>query len=44
MALARILVLVASIWTPQPAADPVPTCHEWHECRRMALEAYARGE
>jgi hypothetical protein len=44
MALARILVMIASVWMPQPAVDPAPTCHEWHECERLARDAYARGE
>jgi hypothetical protein len=29
----------------QPAAPaPAPTCQEWHECQRLALEAYAQGD
>src|SRR5215470_14794961 len=44
MALARILVMVASVWMAQPPADPAPTCHEWRECQRLALDSYARGE
>src|SRR5262249_18372531 len=44
MALARILVMVASVWMLQPAADPAPTCGEWHECERLARDSYARGE
>src|SRR5262245_56253638 len=44
MTVARILVMVASVWMPQPAADPAPACQEWHECQRLALGAYARGD
>src|SRR3954447_21528622 len=36
------LVIVASLAAQQTA--PAAACHEWHECRRLALEAYARGE
>jgi hypothetical protein len=36
--------VVASLWTAQTAPARAATCHEWHECQRLALEAYARGE
>ena len=26
------------------STPPSPTCAEWHECQRLALDAYARGE
>ncbi len=44
MALARILVTLASVWMLQAAANPAPACQEWHECQRLALESYARGD
>src|SRR5215467_3329108 len=51
MASARILVVVASVWASvwaslwaQSAAAPAPACQEWHECQRLALEAYERRE
>lgn len=44
MALVRILLMIAAVWMAQPAAGPAPTCQEWHECQRLALDAYARGE
>ena len=45
MILARIFVMAASLWAPQNAsAVPVATCREWHECQRLALEAYESGD
>lgn len=41
---ACIVVIVASVWTPQPVTPAAPTCHEWRECQRLALETYARGD
>src|ERR1051325_4622812 len=44
MACAQILVMVVSVWMLQPAVEPAPACQEWHECERLARDAYARGE
>ena len=37
-----ILLAQASLRAAQSA--PAPTCREWHECQRLALDAYSRGE
>src|SRR5262249_45016555 len=44
MAFVRTLVILASMAAQQPASGPAATCHEWHDCQRLALEAYAHGE
>src|SRR3954452_17267604 len=44
MVLVRILLVIASLGAEQTATAPAPTCREWHECRRLALEEYARAE
>ena len=44
VAFAYIIVMVASVSTPQPATQSAPTCHEWRECQRLALETYARRD
>lgn len=36
--------MVASLSAPQAAPVPAATCHEWHACQRLALEAYARAD
>lgn len=38
------MVVVASLSARQAAPVPAATCHEWHECQRLALEAYARAD
>jgi hypothetical protein len=43
MVFVQIVVTSVSLWTAQNA--PVaPPCREWHECQRLALEAYAQGD
>jgi hypothetical protein len=44
IALARLVVVVASLSASQAAPVPAATCHEWHECQRLALEAYTRAD
>jgi len=44
MSLARLLVVVASLLAPQTTSAPAVTCREWHDCQRLALEAYGRGD
>ncbi len=42
---ARIVIAVSSLWAAQDSPPArVAACQEWHECQRLALEAYARGE
>jgi len=44
MPLARLLVVVASLSAAQTTPAPAVTCREWHDCQRLALEAYGRSE
>jgi hypothetical protein len=37
-------ILVAAVSLSAQASAPAPTCREWHDCQRLALESYARGE
>lgn len=39
-----MVLVIASAWTPQPAADSGPICRQWRECQQLAREAYARGD
>lgn len=42
---AAIVVAADSLWAAQDNPPvPVPACQEWHDCQRLALDAYARGE
>jgi hypothetical protein len=43
MTAVSILVAVVSLSAAQASA-PIPICREWHDCQRLALDAYARGE
>jgi hypothetical protein len=46
MALLHIFIALLAFWTlPQAAVPDRPVdCHEWHECRQLALDAFARGD
>ena len=43
--LASLTLLAAvSLSIPQNAPGAVPACREWHECQRLAMESYERGD
>ena len=45
MTLIHIAIAVAALSAPQTAPGaPSPVCREWHECQRLALDAYASGD
>ena len=44
LSLVRLLVAAASLSALQTAPAPAVTCREWHDCQRLALEAYARAD
>jgi hypothetical protein len=43
LAMYTLLALV-SLWTFQNSPAAGPACREWHECQRLAMEAYERRE
>ena len=45
MVLAGIVLALGSLSASQNSPAPrVDVCQEWHDCQRLALDAYARGE
>src|SRR5690242_3025802 len=44
MSLARLLLVIASLSPLQTPPAPAVSCREWHDCQRLALDAYTRGE
>src|SRR5690349_15279806 len=44
MSLARLLIVIASLSALQTPPAPSVSCREWHDCQRLALDAYTRGE
>jgi hypothetical protein len=39
-----IVVIAVALGAQPTAPAPAPTCREWHDCQRLALDAYGRGE